>query len=271
MRFVRRLASPILPILAAGILAGCSDDSNPPTATKSPTTYDAFFRGFFVASGTVGQIQLAVSRPSPWTQAGHLGRRMLAPEGSGTGATVPVSGDLIFWGAFYNQPDRQLSGTYDISTDEIQFKSADYEFQGHFDSKTTRLTGQVTGTHTGVFDCVLNGLVTGIYSGGTWGKTGAPVSGGIAFMTTANHLVGGMVTRPSLQQGYLITGTIDDGDPLRAITAYGLSTDSLALGGYADSSPDTAGGWWEGIPSDGGSGWWHVDRPVAGSTADPTP
>jgi hypothetical protein len=270
MRFVRRLASLILPILAAGILAGCSDDSNPPTATKSPTTYDAFFRGFFVASGTVGQIQLAVSRPSPWTQAGHLGRRMLAPEGSGTGATVPVSGGLIFWGASYTQPDGQLSGTYDISTDEIQFKSGGYEFQGHFDSNTTRLTGQVTGTHTGVFDCVFNGKLE-IYCG-TWGKTGAPLSGGIAFMTDANHIVGGMVTRPSLQQGYLITGTIDDGDPLRAITAYGLSTDTLALGGYTDTSADTAGGWWESIPSDvNGSGWWRVNRYVAGSTADVTP
>ena len=270
MRFVRRLASPILPILAAGILAGCSDDSNPPSATKSPTTYDAFFRGFFVASGAVGQIQLFVSRPSPWTQAGHVGRRLLAPEGSGTGSTVPVSGSLYFWGEYDLYKNRQLSGTYDISTDEIQFEADGYEFQGHFDSNTTRLTGQVTGTHTGVFDCVSSPIE--IYSG-TWGKTGAPSSGGIAFMTRGNHIVGGMVTRPTLQQGYLITGTIDDGDPLRAITARGWSTtDSLALGGYADTSADTAGGWWESIPSDAnGSGWWRANRYVAGSTADLTP
>ena len=269
MRFVRLLASPILPILAAGILAGCSDDSNPPSApaTKSPTTYDARFRGFFVASEALGQIDLTVSRPTPWALVGHLGRHTLAPEGSGTGATVPVSGTL----SFYTQYVRPLSGTYDISTDEIQFNADGYEFQGHFDYSKTRLTGQITGTHTGVFDCAFDDFQIAIYCG-TWGKTGAPNSGFIAFMTQANHLVGGMVTRPSLQKGYLVTGTIDDGDPLRAITAYGWNaTDSLALGGYADTSVDTAGGWWESIPSDSGSGWWRASRYVPKTTADVTP
>ena len=114
--------------------------------------------------------------------------------------------------------------------------------------------------------------------GGNWGFRDGTPGGRFGFVTKGNRLYGGMVL-PNPQWpllGYAFNGTIADGDPLRAINAAGRGlTDSLSLGGYADTSADTAGGNWDSIPlvDEIGDGWWHVARlrPPWGQTARSMP
>jgi hypothetical protein len=101
--------------------------------------------------------------------------------------------------------------------------------------------------------------------GGDWGFRGGSAVGRFGFVTKGNALFGGMIL-PNPQWpflGYYFSGTISDAQPLRTIAAAGRGLlDSLSIGGYADTSVDTAGGSWDSIPlvDEIGDGWWHVQR-----------
>ena len=261
MRHIRPLISCVIAVLAAALTAGCADDSELPP-NQNLQSHTVMFRGAFAGPDEAGGLFLTFDRPSPWPLAGHLASRTLGPAGNSPATVVPVGGVATWDGVSMHA----VGGTYDIEKDSITFSANGYTFSGHFDYMRSQLVGQIVGSHAGTFQCVFDDHGDVEVYCGEWAIPGAPTLGYVGFLATNGRIVGSMITRIAVAPffGYRIDGEIQDGDPLRAITASGRShVDSLSLGGYADTSVDTAGGWWETI-SDFGvtttSGWWHAVR-----------
>ena len=258
MSHVRQIPSCLLAVLAAAIIAGCSDDP------EVPPDGDGFgvratFVGAFVGSEAVGSLSLNVANTQPWALAGRFAGGLLGPIPSGSGPTTIVTGVATFDGI----STHQVRGTYNTSTDSIEFTANGYDFRGHFDPYFPGLVGRIVGSHGGLFHCLFGDDSTQAIYCGQWGRAGAPYLGYIGFVTKGNRLTGAMITRLAIAPflGYAIVGSIDDGDPLRAITARSWNrSDSLAISGSA--SADTAGGLFENAPGIGtdDDGWWHAVR-----------
>jgi len=254
---------PLVPWLCAILIVGtasCGDDDGdsnkeiPPT----PTNYQQTFSGLFASSAETGAITFTVNKSTPWASAS---RRLLGPSvGSDLGT---VTGVLTFDGAT-TQP---VTGVYDALADTLYLTSGGYALNGRYFPAFTppRITGGITGSHEGYFSCVVGSDTSIAIYGGDWGHRGGSAVGKFGLVTKGDRLVGAMIL-PNPQwpfRGYLFSGTIGAGNPLRPINAAGRGLlDSLALGGYSDTFADTAGGWWDSIPliDEIGDGWWHAER-----------
>lgn len=246
MRYVQ-LVSFAIAILAAGIFAGCSDETDtPPASNANQQTY----RGVFVGTSEAAALALTLTPTVPWSSAG----RLVAPIVRGAKGTI--SGVLSFEGV----ASHSVTGTYNTSNDSITFTAGGATFYGTLDSDLfpARLVGRMLGTHAGILHCVPDDGTVVVYSGGD------AYLGRVGFLTRGNEVVGGVITRFAVYPyyGYEIAGTIDDGNPLRALTASGATAlDSLVLSGYVGTVIDTAGGTWDVIPKTNGtpvSGSWHA-------------
>lgn len=251
----------LLAILIAGLIAGCSSGDNGGDGGHEPTPatqYQQTFSGAFASSAETGAITFTVTRTTPWTS---VGRRLLGPSAQ-TDLSV-VTGTLTFDGAT-SQP---VTGTYDADADTIYLTSGGYEMSGRYfpAARPPHITGGVTGAHEGYFNCVTGSDASIAIYRGDWGHPGEAAIGRFGFVTKDTLLVGAMIL-PNPEwpyRGYAFVGTIGSGNPLRPIGAAGRGLlDSLAVGGYADTSADTAGGWWDSIPliDEIGDGWWHAER-----------
>jgi hypothetical protein len=241
------LLSCALAILTAGIFAGCSDSSDSPS---SPSANQQTYRGVFVGTSEAGAVSLTLTPTAPWLSA----VRLLAP--NARGAKGVISGVLSFDGV----ASHSVSGTYDTSNDSIAFTAGGATFYGTLDSDVfpARLVGRMLGIHSGILHCVPDDGTVVVHCG-----LGAYL-GRVGFLTMGNEVAGGVITQFAVYPyyGYEIMGTMDDGDPLRPLTASGATgLDSLALSGYVDTAIDTAGGSWDVIPRSSGtpvSGSWHT-------------
>jgi hypothetical protein len=260
-------------ILIVGLIAGCSSDDGDGGREPTPTNqYQQAFAGTFASSAETGAITFTVNSATPWTS---FGRRMLGP--SARTALGTVTGALTLPGG----STQAVTGVYDADADTIYLTTGGYTMSGRYydTSFPPHISGGVTGTHEGSFHCMMGTDTTVEIYGGDWGFRDGPAAGKFGFVTQGNALFGGMVL-PNPQWpflGYHFAGTIANGQPLRTIVAAGRGLlDSLSIGGYADTSIDTAGGSWDSIPLvDGiGDGWWHTERifiPVPAAARRPTP
>lgn len=264
MRLTQRLAPWFLAILSSALIASCSDNGDPGEIPPEHVgQYQQTFSGAFTSSAETGAITFTVTTTTPWSSPGRRSAGLLGPTEEAPAALGTVTGVITFDGV----STQSLTGTYDATADTIYLTTAGYALSGRYypASVPPHISGGVTGSHEGSFHCVIGADTTIAIYGGDWGFTGGAAAGRFGFVTKGNRLYGGMVlpnpTWPLL--GYAFSGTIADGAQLRAISAAGRGlTDSLSLGGYADASADTAGGWWDSIPliDEIGDGWWHVVR-----------
>jgi hypothetical protein len=265
MRRTQSLVPWFLAILSAGFVASCSNDGdgNHETPPDPVGQYQRTFSGAFTSSAETGAITFTVTSPTAWSSSGHRAARLLGPIGGARAALGTVTGVLTFDGVS-TQP---VTGAYDATADTIYLTTGGYALSGRYypASVPPHISGGVTGSHEGSFHCVIGADTTIAIYGGDWGHTGEAAAGRFGFVTKGNDLLGGMVL-PNPQfpfLGYFFAGTIADGGPIREIRAAGRGLlDSLSLGGYADTSADTAGGNWDSIPlvDEIGDGWWHVER-----------
>jgi hypothetical protein len=274
MRRTRPLVPWFLAVLSAGLIAGCSDNGDP--GEIPPEHVVQTFSGAFTSSAETGAITFTVTSTTAWSSSGRRAAGLLGPTGGARASLGTVTGVLTFDGVS-TQP---VTGAYDASADTIYLTTAGYALSGRYypASVPPHISGGVTGSHEGSFHCVIGSDTTIAVYGGDWGFAGGGAAGRFGFVTKGNRLYGGMVLPnaewPNL--GYFFNGAIADGNPLRAISAAGRGLrDSLSLGGYADTSADTAGGSWDSIPliDEIGDGWWHVVRirPQGIGTARATP
>jgi len=272
MRRTQPLVPWFLAVLSAGFVAGCSNDGTHEIPPEPINQYQQAFSGAFASSAETGVITFTVTTTTPWSSSGRGAARLLGPFGGARVALGTVTGVLTFDGVT-TQP---VTGEYDASADTIYLTTAGYALSGRYypASVPPHISGGITGSHEGSFHCVIGSDTTIAIYGGDWGHTGGAAVGRFGFVTKGNRLFGGMILPNPVWPflGYAFNGTIADGSPLRAISASGRGLlDSLALGGYADTSADTAGGWWDSIPliDEIGDGWWHVVRirPQATGTA----
>lgn len=260
-------------ILIVGLIAGCSsdDDGDGGHEPTPANQYQQAFAGTFASSAETGAITFTVNSSTPWSS---FGRRMLGP--SVRTALGTVTGALTLPGG-----TQAVTGVYDADADTIYLTTGGYVMSGRYyaTSSPPHISGGVTGTHEGSFHCMMGTDTTVEIYGGDWGFRDGPAAGKFGFVTKGNALFGGMVL-PNPQWpflGYHFAGTIANGQPLRTIVAAGRGLlDSLSIGGYADTSIDTAGGSWDSIPlvDEIGDGWWHAERifiPVPAAARRPTP
>jgi hypothetical protein len=250
----------LLIALMAALIAGCSGDDGDSNHEVPPATnqYQQAFSGTFASSGETGAITFTVNSSTPWSS---FGRRMLGPSARATLGSV--TGVLTFDGV----STQAVTGVFDADADTIYLTVGGYSLSGRYydTSLPPHISGGITGAHEGSFHCVMGTDTTIAIYGGDWGFRGGSAVGRFGFVTKGNALFGGMIL-PNPQWpflGYHFSGTISDGQPLRTIAASGRGLlDSLSLGGYADTSVDTAGGSWDSIPlvDEIGDGWWHVQR-----------
>jgi hypothetical protein len=243
---VKLLASCAIAVLAAGAFAGCSDDS-PPAGTAFQQTY----RGVFVGLSEAGALSLTLT-PTVFSADGPL-----APIARGAKGTI--TGALSFDGV----ASHSVSGTYDTSKNTITFTADGTTFYGTLDGDVfpARLVGSLRGTHAGILHCVLDDGTVVVHCG-QWHPTASSLAP-LGFLTRGNEVAGGVITLFAVYPyyGYEIVGALDDGAPLRPLTASGgTSLDTLALSGYVDTAIDTAGGTWEVTLASGTalSGRWHT-------------
>jgi hypothetical protein len=241
------------------LVAGCSgDDGGSNEVPPATNQYQQAFSGMFASSGETGAITFTVNSSTPWPS---FGRRMLGPSARATLGSV--TGALTFDGV----STQAVTGVFDADADTIYLTVGGYALNGRYFATPLppHISGGVTGPHEGSFHCVMGTDTTIAIYGGDWGFRGGSAAGRFGFVTKGSALFGGMIL-PNPQWpflGYRFSGTISDGQPLRTITASGRGLlDSLSLGGYADTSADTAGGSWDSIPliDEIGDGWWHVTR-----------
>jgi hypothetical protein len=265
MRRTQPLVPWFLAILSAGFVASCSNDGDgnheiPPNPVGQ---YQRTFSGAFMSSAETGAITFTVTSTTAWSPSGHRAAGLLGPTGGARAALGTVTGVLTFDGV----STQTVTGTYDAMADTIYLTTAGYALSGRYypASLPPHISGGVAGSHEGSFHCVIGSDTTIAIYGGDWGFAGGAAAGRFGFVTKGNDLFGGMVL-PNPQWpflGYHFAGTIADGDPIRDIRAAGRGLgDSLSLGGFADTSADTAGGNWDSIPlvDEIGDGWWHVQR-----------
>jgi hypothetical protein len=272
MRRTQPLVPLFLAILSAGFLAGCSNDETHEIPPEPINQYQQTFSGAFASSAETGVITFTVATTTPWSSSDHRAARLLGPTENAPAELGTVTGVLTFDGVS-TQP---VTGEYDATADTIYLTTAGYALSGRYypASVPPHISGGITGSHEGSFHCVVGSDTTIAIYGGDWGHRGEAAAGRFGFVTKGNRLYGGMILPTPVWPflGYVFNGTIADGSPLRAITASGRGLlDSLSLGGYADTSADTAGGNWDSIPliDEIGDGWWHVVRirPQATGTA----
>lgn len=249
----------LLIALMAALIAGCGGDDGDGNETPPVTNqYQQTFSGTFASSAETGAITFTVNSSTPWSS---FGRRMLGPSARATLGSV--TGFLTLDGV----STQAVTGVFDADADTIYLSVGGYSLSGRYFGTPLppHISGGVTGAHEGSFHCVMGSDTTIAIYGGDWGFRGEAAAGRFSFVTKGNALFGGMIL-PDPQWpflGYHFSGTISDGQPLRTINAAGRGLlDSLSLGGYADTSADTAGGSWDSIPlvEEIGDGWWHVER-----------